>query len=103
MNIATCLTAGASPTTSAAEIEIESAHLPGIDGYERVNSLIPSILVDVGVDAFKLISDNCGVIPTTTFPNTSVTFALYFTTVEVLAEVNGTKFRLYAGPAVPRM
>ena len=59
-----------------------------------VNSLMPSKLVDVGVVEVRLISDKAGVTPTTIFPNTSVTLEVYFTIVEVLADVRGVKLKL---------
>jgi hypothetical protein len=69
-------------------IETESALLPAVAGYVRVNSDVPSAAVAVGVVETMLINASAGVIPTTGFPNASVTLTLCLTRVDV----NGLAF-----------
>ena len=63
-----------------------------MDGYVRVNSETPSVLDEVGVVEVKLMSESVGVTPATAFPNTSVTFTLCLTRVDV----NGFALGVYA-------
>ena len=59
-----------------------------------MNSLIPSAFVEVGSVEFKFMIDKAGATPATAFPNTSVTFAVYFTIVDELAVAIGAKAKL---------
>ena len=102
-NLVTDLTVVGSPSTSVAVIAKLIAAFPTVPGYVTVTFEMPVVVSDAAdaTDTVAPIIVTTGVVAVGIFPNTSVIFVEYSTTLEVFTESETVVEILYAGPAVP--